>query len=185
MLDPVPQLILRAAMSLLFAAAAVHKLRDVDGFRRALEGYELLPPLWAVPAGAALIAVELSIALALWLPALSTFAAVAAATLLGLYAAAIAVNLLRGRRDIECGCFGPARRRPISAMLVVRNALLAAAALGAAAPAEPRPLLWIDLVTIAAGVLGVALLYLAIDGLLALSDDAARRAMPIAEVAHD
>ena len=36
--------------------------------------------------------------------------ACAAAALLALYAGAIAINLIRGRRDIDCGCAGAARR---------------------------------------------------------------------------
>ena len=40
-------------------------------------------------------------------------AAAAAALLLALYAGAIGVNLARGRRDIDCGCGGPASRQPI------------------------------------------------------------------------
>jgi len=186
MIDPVPQLVLRAALAVLFAAAAVHKLRDVDGFRRALEGYELLPPLWAVPAGGILVAVELGIAVGLWMPRVQAAAGIAAAGLLLLYAAAIAVNLLRGRRDIECGCFGPARRRPISAALVVRNIILAGAALASGLPAEPRPLRWMDAITVAAAVLTIVFLYAAVDGLLAVAGAAEPAAAPFGhEVTHD
>jgi len=184
-IDPVPPWVLRAALSLLFGTAAAHKLRDVGSFRRALEGYQLLPPLWAVPAGAALIAVELGVALAFWLPPLSASAAMAAAALLLVYAGAMAVNLRRGRRDVDCGCFGPARRRPISSTLVARNVALAAAALTVALPVQPRALIWIDAVTITAGVLLLALLYAAIDGLLVVSADAVGSPFPLAEAAHD
>ena len=186
MVDPVLQLLLRAALAVLFGAAALHKLRDVDGFRRAVEGYELLPPLWAVPAGGIIIAVEIGIAVALWMPGWQTVAAVAAATLLVLYAAAIAINLARGRRDIDCGCFGPARRRPISGALVLRNGILAAAAVGCALPADTRTLQWLDWLTIAAALPALVLLYAAADGLLAGSAAAAGAAVPFRhEVTHD
>jgi len=166
-LDPALQLLLRAALSLLFAAAATHKLRDVASFRTALERYELLPSLWSVPAGVALIAAEVGIAAGLWLPRVAPVAALAAAALLALYAGAIGVNLARGRRDIDCGCAGPARRQPISAALVRRNGVLAAAALVSALPGAPRGLTWVDGVTVIAGVTALGCLYAAVDGLLA------------------
>jgi hypothetical protein len=167
-IDPVVQLLLRGALSLLFGWAAAHKLRDVAGFRDALERYDMVPPIWSVPAGAFLIAAEIGIAVALWLPRVGPVAALAAAGLLLLYAAAMAVNLRRGRHDLDCGCAGPARRQPISGALVVRNGGLAAAALLSAIPAAARPWSWVDGLTFVAGLVTLVLLYAAVDGLLAL-----------------
>ncbi|MGH7787783.1 MAG: MauE/DoxX family redox-associated membrane protein [Candidatus Binatia bacterium] len=174
MIDPLFSLVARGALALLFASAAVHKLRDIDAFRRAVEGYELLPPLWAVPAGALLIAGELGLAVGLWLPRVAPVASLGAALLLGLYAWAIAVNLRRGRRDLDCGCGGPARRQMISPALVWRNSLLAAVALLAALPVSGRSLTWFDGGTLVAAVASLALLYAAADGLLANAPGAAR-----------
>jgi uncharacterized membrane protein YphA (DoxX/SURF4 family) len=165
-MDPAVQLIVRGALALLFGWAAAHKLRDVAGFRAALEGYDLLARRWAVPAGALLIASEVGVAAGLLLPRVAPLAALAGAALLVLYAVAIAVNLRRGRRDIDCGCGGPAGRQTISGGLVVRNGVLALAALGSAAPAHARSLTWVDGPTIVAAVATVALLYTAVDGLL-------------------
>jgi hypothetical protein len=165
-MDPAVQLIARGALALLFGWSAAHKLRDVEGFRAALEGYELLPRRWAVPAGALLIAGEVGVAAGLLLPRVAPVAALGAAALLVLYAGAIAVNLRRGRHDIDCGCGGPAGRQPISAALVVRNGVLAAAAIGSALPAQSRSLTWLDGTTVVAAVATLALLYAAVDGLL-------------------
>jgi hypothetical protein len=165
-MDPAVQLIVRGALALLFGWAAAHKLRDVAGFRAALEGYDLLARRWAVPAGALLIASEVGVAAGLLLPRVAPLAALAGAALLVLYAVAIAVNLRRGRRDIDCGCGGPAGRQTISGGLVVRNGVLALAALGSAAPAHARSLTWVDGPTIVAALATVALLYTAVDGLL-------------------
>jgi len=52
-------------------------------------------------------------------------ASAAGAALLLAYAAAIAINLQRGRRDLACGCGGPHERRPIAAWMVWGNLLLA------------------------------------------------------------
>jgi hypothetical protein len=172
--DPAIRVLARAALSLLFAQAALHKLRDVDAFRRAVEAYRLVAPLWAVPAGALLIAAEIAVAVALWMPPVATPAALAGAALLALYGAAMAVNLARGRRDIDCGCSGPAHRQPIRPALVGRNAVLVGVALLAAAPAGARPLLWLDGCTVVAGVLVAALAWQAADGLFASAAQASR-----------
>ena len=164
-LDPALQVICRAALSLLFGSAALHKLRDVQGFRQALEAYDLVPRPWAVPAGAGVVAAEVGIAAGLWLPRVAPMAALTGAALLIVYATAIGVNLVRGRRDIDCGCGGPAGGQPISGRLVVRNALLVAVAVTSALPAGSRPLLWFDAVTVVAAVATTALLYAAADQL--------------------
>lgn len=162
-MDPAVQLIVHGALALLFGWSAVHKLRDIEAFRVALEGYDLLPAPWAVPAGALLIATEVGVAAGLLLPRVAPLAAVAGAGLLVVYALAIAVNLRRGRRDIDCGCGGPAGRQTISAAMVVRNGLLALAALASAFRAHPRALTWVDWLTTGAGIGVAALLYVAIE----------------------
>jgi len=53
--------------------------------------------------------------------------------LLVLYSSAIAINLVRGRRDIECGCGGAATHVPLSGWLLARNAALMATALAVCA----------------------------------------------------
>jgi uncharacterized membrane protein YphA (DoxX/SURF4 family) len=162
-IDPAVQIILRASLALLFIAAASHKLRDPEGFRAALAGYELLPS-GAIGIGAALlVAAEVAIVAAL---CLSSMAGIAAALLLAVYAVAIAINLWRGRRDIDCGCGGAVGRQRLSAGLVARNGLLVVAALVSTINASGRPLVWIDALTIAIGTAVVALVYAAAIGLI-------------------
>ncbi len=166
-LDPALRIALRAALSLLFVCAAGHKLRDIAGFRAALANYDLLPQPTLGVFPVLLIGAELGTAAGLWLPGLGAAAAISAASLLVLYAGAIIINLIRGRRDIDCGCAGAARGQPLSAALVTRNGALATAALASALPMAARPLTWVDGVTIAGGVAALALLYAAVAGLLA------------------
>jgi methylamine utilization protein MauE len=165
-LDPAVRLTLRAALVLLFAWAAGHKLRDGEAFRAALGNYSLVPQCWLRSVSMLLVGLELSVAVGLCIPGVAATAACAAAGLLALYTGAIGINLIRGRRDIDCGCAGPMRRQPISAALVLRNAALAGAALACALPASSRAFTWIDGITVAASVATIALLYAAIDGLL-------------------
>jgi hypothetical protein len=77
------------------------------------------------------------------------------------------VNLARGRRDIECGCAGPAARQPLSEWLLARNALLVAAALVGLGGAASRPLVWVDALTISGGIAMLAATWLAVHRLLA------------------
>jgi len=166
-IDPVWSLALRAGLALLLASAAVAKLRDLGGFTAALAGYRLLPAALAAPAAAVFVAVELLLAAGLWLNPLRAACALGAALLLSLYGIAIALNLARGRRDIDCGCGGPLARQPLSEALVLRNALLVGAALAAALPLAPRALGWLDLWTLTSAVAATAVLYSAANALLA------------------
>ena len=87
----------------------------------------------------------------------------------GLYGGAIAVNLVRGRRHVACGCLGPAAEQPLHAGLLVRNTLLVVAAVAAAMPVTARPLSGLDGFTVVVAVATLALLYLGADGLMAVA----------------
>lgn len=167
MIDPVVPAVLRGALALLFVTAALHKLRDLHAFRVALGDYELVPwPLTGLVAPA-LVAAELGAAILLLTPWARPWGFAAAGTLLALYTVAISVNLLRGRRGIDCGCFGPALRLELGAGLVARNALLIAGALAGLLPAAPRTLTALDGIPIVAGIGFLAAAYAAASRLLA------------------
>lgn len=161
MLDPALSLVLALALALLFATAAVHKLRDWAYFRASLENYRVLPGALVAPAGAIAVAAELAAVVTLPFPGTRAAGAIVGAALLAAYALAIAVNLKRGRTRIDCGCFGAARRERIAPWMVLRNVVLAVAALGAAVPIASRPLVAIDVLTIGGAVAATAILYLA------------------------
>jgi hypothetical protein len=166
-MDPAVVATLRAGLALLFGVAAAHKLRDLPRFRESLADYRLLPLALVPLAAALLVGSEAAVTVALVAPPLGSAGLVAAAGLLLLYAAAIGINLARGRRHIDCGCAGPAVSRPLSAWLVARNAVLAALALAGLAPLHVRPLLWVDGLTIAGATAALAALYTALDRMLA------------------
>ncbi len=127
-MEPLFGLLARLALAALFAAAGIGKLRDRRRFDGIVVDYRLLPPRLALRIAAPLPWVEL--ALAAGLLAGIRLASLGAAALLGLYGVAMAVNLARGRRLIDCGCGGQPQR--LSGWLVLRNALLGAVALLAA-----------------------------------------------------
>ena len=163
-LDPALRATLRGALALLWLAAASHKLRAPARFRDALAGYQLVPATAVRAVAALLAALELAIALALIAPGTGAAPALATGALLALYAAAISINLRRGRRAIDCGC--GARPQPLGEGLVVRNAVLIAIALAAALPANGRSLVWLDAATVAGGAAALAALYAAADATL-------------------
>jgi hypothetical protein len=165
--DATVTLTLRAALAVLFCSAAAHKLRDLPRFRSALAAYRLVPSRCLRVFATVLIAAEIGVGGGLLAPGVGHRAALAAAGMLLVYSAAIGINLLRGRRLIDCGCLGAAARRPLNWGLLARNAVLMAAALIGALPGAVRGPTWIDAVTVGAGVATLALLYGAVDGLMA------------------
>jgi uncharacterized membrane protein YphA (DoxX/SURF4 family) len=119
---------IRFFLGLAFLTASLPKLAAPNDFRRALRNYRLLPFRLVGPVARWLPRLELMLALALLTglaPAIA--ASLAAATLLA-FSAAAAINLARGRR-IECGCFGGSSPRRITWSLVLRDVVLAGAAI--------------------------------------------------------
>ncbi len=164
MIDPVIGTLLSGAFAVLFASAALHKLRDLGAFGAAFRAYRLLPE--GVVLHGAVPAVETALAAGLLLPATRAAAALGGVALLLLYACAIGINLARGRRELACGCGGANERRPIGAWMVARNLMLGAALAVAALPWRMRPLMATDLLTVAGGLGVLTLLYMSVDRLL-------------------
>jgi hypothetical protein len=173
-MDPVIEATLRAALALLFLVAAGHKLRALGRFRATLGEYRLVPAALTPLATGLVVAVEAAVAGALLVPGARVVGLLAAAAVLVVYGGAIAINLARGRRDIDCGCAGPAVRRPISGALVARNAALAAVALAGLAPVRPRAFLWVDALTVAGATAALAAVYASLDRVLAYAPRLAR-----------
>lgn len=181
-IDPVPASILALALAALWAGSGVHKLRDAGGFAGALAAYALLPRRAVDIVARALPLIEITVALGLLLRVSREAAGLVSTLLLGLYALAIAINLRRGRRELDCGCLGFARRSKISKTLLWRNAALVLASLAAGfLPRGERALGWIDLFTVALGVAAAALLYAALEGLASAAGRLPRRPMEDAD----
>jgi Methylamine utilisation protein MauE len=144
-----------------FSAAAVAKLRALEGFVGVVHNYRLLPEPLERPIAYALPVVELAIAVGALVPTSRPPAALAAAILLALFAGAMAINLARGRRDIDCGCFATVLRQRLSWPLVARNLLLAGMALALVPGLGVRGLGWLDLLTVGCASTALVLLYAA------------------------
>lgn len=170
--DPAAAGIVVGALALILGGAAWHKLSEPAAFLSALAGYRLVPEALLGAVARIVPVVEAALALGLLIPLTRTVALAGAALLIASYAGAMAVNLLRGRSYIDCGCGGAAH--PLSWGLVARNALLVVVALAFAGPTAERPLDWVDGVTLVAGVLAFYATYLMADELLRQASRMAR-----------
>lgn len=170
-IDPVVGMTVCGSFALLFAIAGAHKLRARAAFAATLAGYSLLPGAVIGAASLILPALECLIAAGLMVPDIRAQAALAGSALLAGYAAAIGINLLRGRRQLDCGCLGPRGGGIISGALVLRNALMALAlALTAGGRWSVRPMGGLDVGTVLGAVCAAALLYAAANGLIRTAD---------------
>jgi hypothetical protein len=121
-------LITTAGIAVLFGAAGIAKLRHRALLPGVIANYRLLPAGLVAPAAMLLAPVELLVAAAM-LAGVAPWAQAMAAALLLLFAAAMAINVMRGRRHIDCGCGHAALRQPLGWGVVVRNIVLATAVL--------------------------------------------------------
>ena len=132
----------RLILAVLFGLAAVAKVRDPQGTRRAAR--DLGVPHAAVRTVARVLSiVEGAIALALVLPSAAPWAAVAALALLEAFTVVLAANGVRGRRSL-CACFGtlvPPGLESLGASIARNVVLMALAVLSFGAvgqrPADP------------------------------------------------
>ena len=166
-LDPTLPHIAAALLAIVFLGGAWQKLRDLAALAGAVEQYRLLPDAWAAGAARTLLAAEFAAGLLLLPLPTRGAGALLAALLLAAVTLAVAINLLRGRRAIDCGCGGAEGGQHLSWGLVLRNALLGLAAVLAAAAETPRELVWLDGLTVVAGTLAFYGLYAAANQLLA------------------
>lgn len=175
MLDPAFGYLIIAGIALLFVTAGAHKLRSLALFAEVFAAYRVMPDAlarrlaWLVPC------LELGVAAGLWWKPSRRMAAISGIAVLIAYASGVAINLLRGRRDLDCGCGATHDRRAIAAWMVWRNLFLAAALGIAALPWSARALNLVDFPTVLGGLIAVAMLYAAVDRLLG---DVAPKALP-------
>jgi hypothetical protein len=153
-------------VGLVFVMAGVSKLRHRRLLSGVIANYRLLPEGLVSPVSAVLPITELVIGIAL-IGGERILAPLLAMMLLLVFAAAMGINLARGRRKIDCGCGQSHLRQTLNWGLVVRNVLLAGLLpLRLAAQNTPTlPQIGIAL----AGGLSIFLIYLLFNALLALS----------------
>jgi uncharacterized membrane protein YphA (DoxX/SURF4 family)/thiol-disulfide isomerase/thioredoxin len=113
----------RVGLALIFIAAAVGKLLDAEGSRRALREFKV-PPSWVPTIALLLPVVELAVAAGLLTQPLARPMAAAAIVLFAGFAFGVAAALRRGNAP-DCHCFGQLHSARAGRGTLVRNALLA------------------------------------------------------------
>ncbi len=174
-LDPMIGWLLRLALAGVFAQAAWHKASDLGAAAQTIADYAVVPTGWARGVALGVSGAEATVAVGFVLTGFGpasvggVVTACVAVGLLALYATAISINLARGRRDIDCGCLGPAGGSVrIGPWLLVRNAVLAFAATSLAVlPASGRALHWFDALSLVGGWAALALVWTSIHTLAA------------------
>jgi len=169
--DPFYWQVVRWLIASVFTVACVHKLNSIAAFENVVRDYALLPAGMAPLVSRLIIVLEAAVVAGLvsglWIPA----AAALAVMLIAVYGSGIAINLARGRRDIDCGCFGPAGsaegRHALSGWLLLRNLSLIAMTALLFVPVAERALTWLDLCTIAAATAAGLAAWSAADQLMA------------------
>jgi hypothetical protein len=147
------------ALAVIFGVSGALKLRDLELFAGSIANYRLLPAWLEAPFAYLIPLAECACSAAILFSATRVPAAASLAILLCLFTGAIAINLARGRVNIDCGCFGPALRQNLSGWLLLRNFVLFAMVALVALPASVRTLEWLDGFTIALGAATLVILY--------------------------
>ncbi len=166
-IDPQIIAIAYAAGAAIFAGSAAMKFVAPSEFQSAVENYRIVPEALAPVVTWIFPAFEIAGAAGLLFPATRIAASAMLIALLAVFTAAIAINLVRGRLEIDCGCFGPMLRQRLSGWLVARNGALAML-LAVAFGSEPaRRLGALDYATIVPAAASLVMLYAAANYLLA------------------
>ncbi|WP_395245166.1 MauE/DoxX family redox-associated membrane protein [Agromyces sp. MMS24-K17] len=93
----------------LLLLAGIPKLRDRAGMLVAVQGYRLLPAPLERLVAAVLPVVEVALGALLVAGLGAPWTPLAASALFVVFFAGLAINLLRGRRELDCGCFAFAK----------------------------------------------------------------------------
>lgn len=119
-------------IALIFVRSAMHKAGSFTEFTGFVADYQLVGERLVRAVSVGIVGAEILVVVLQLIPGGQVPGLLLAAGLLALYAAAMAVNIRRGRTYIECGCGGAVQ--PLGWALVVRNGtLVVLAALAAAA----------------------------------------------------
>lgn len=143
MIDPLITIVMATSLALLFLLAARHKISAHRRFEAQLAAYRILPEPMVSPVARVLPWIEIAVAISLLFAITRPLGAVIAAALLSLYAMAMAINLSRGRSQIDCGCGDTPQA--LSGLLLLRNVVLTTGALLLLAPVATRPLGSLDM----------------------------------------
>lgn len=113
--------IVRCFLSFLFLISSISKIREPHSFVKTVAAYRLLPEMVIRPFAFSLPWIELILGMVLLLGWETRLAAGATGVLYFLFSIALLINLLRGQKNLGCGCFGAKSNHKITSWLVFRD----------------------------------------------------------------
>ncbi|GLF89120.1 hypothetical protein Saga11_03790 [Bacillus safensis] len=113
-------------LGIIFAGAWLDKVKKQTAHKQQMDAYRLLPPSFTAPMFYLFLTVELVCTVYLFIWHMSLVPAIGLTALLCIYTGAVAFNLLRGHRDISCGCGGLLENERLHWGIVIRNVLMLA-----------------------------------------------------------
>ena len=152
--------------AVLFFAAVAKLISGPQSFINILREYRVLPPRLVPIIAWTIIAAEIGVGACLFGGCTASALSLLAALLFGAFGFGVVLNLIRGRTNISCGCFGAPETR-ISWWLALRNIGTASCALLMARISPPR-LSTVDRFGTSLIVLGVVCTYVVFSSLLKL-----------------
>ncbi|HUH40057.1 MAG TPA: MauE/DoxX family redox-associated membrane protein [Castellaniella sp.] len=169
MADPIIVYTALAVLAGILWLGALDKLRHFAAFEGAVAGYRLLPEAAQKPFAMVFVGAEVLVGILLLMPEGRVAGALGAMGILSVASLGVAINLLRGRTNIDCGCGGLGHTSTgLSWWVVGRNAMLVVLALVALTRTGQgaRELVWVDGVTFFGAALAMLGLYLVLNQLI-------------------
>ncbi len=114
------ELLRRVPLATVMVLGSVGKVLNFKDFCKILKSYNIVPQFLAPTVSVVFVVSELAVAVGLVLSDFAVWGGLTGAVLLLMYSTAIAINLIRGRREIPCGC-NIRNGQTISWWLVLRN----------------------------------------------------------------
>ena len=165
--DPVLALTAACTVVGIMIAGAIPKVLDSANFEEVVVEYHILPEMLARPLARVLPWIEVLAALGLILPDTRVPAAQLLALLITGFGCAIAVNLLRGRTRIDCGCGVTEASAELNWLMLGRNVFLLILLAVSVGTGQGRALISVDAWTVVIGSASLIGLYMTADYLLA------------------
>jgi uncharacterized membrane protein YphA (DoxX/SURF4 family) len=121
---PYAIIMFRLALSALFIMSSIPKIKDKAYFTGVVSNYRILPSVVAKLFGVIFPYLELLIGLLLLLGLFTNEVLLISYLCILVFTVAMLINLLRGRKQIDCGCFGPKLSQKIGPIGILRNIIL-------------------------------------------------------------
>jgi len=121
---------LKMLLGFLFLSTFLHKVIQRDSYFQTMRAYHILSEGMVKPFYWIFVSTEAFIAVGLIVSGFSLFTMILTILLLLIYTGAVGWNLLRGHRDLSCGCGGVLESERLHSGIIFRNMLLIALVIG-------------------------------------------------------